>query len=350
MEILVKTKLTLCAVAAAAALAGTPALAQVTLSGFIDINAEVAKSGGKTIKGLGSGGLNTSRLQFKAQEDLGDGLKATAVHEITLRGDTGQQGSPRHTYIQLGSKAWGELSAGRRDLPSAEMYGYIDPTYSGDYSPISNTMLYFAPWRESNGLFYTTPRMANIQARMSVTAGREDGSKDAQTRSLAVDYFGGDLYLMAATDQQYRRTLNNPNQIRTSRDYYLGGVYSMGALDLTLLYHRYSGYYAYPPYVDFTSKGQDLQLGLRYELNAQQRFFVSLVRKNDQLDADLSDATSWVVGYIHGLSKRTDIYSVYGSVRHARDSAMRFPVSFNHATPLSNENPSGLQIGIRHKF
>lgn len=339
-------------IAAVAAVAAAPtlALAQVTLSGFVDVNVEIAKSGGGTTRSMGSGGLNTSRLQIKSEEDLGGGLKATAVHELTFRADTGQNGTPRHTYVALASKSWGEISAGRRDLPSAEMYGYIDPTFSGDYSPISNTLLYFAPWRESNGLFYTSPRIGNVQARIGTTFGREDGSKDAKATSIGIDYWGKDLYLMLATDRQYRRDLDNATQVRHSSDHYAGAVYSMGPLDLTVLYHRYSGYYAYPPYVGFSSKGQDLQLGMRYEFNARQRMFASVVRKNDQRDAALSDATSWVVGYLHGLSKRTDLYAIAGAVRHARDSDLRFPVSFNHATPLSNENPRGLQLGIRHKF
>lgn len=335
---------------AAWAIAPTLALAQVTLSGFVDLNLEIAKSGGGTQRSLVSGGLNTSRLQFKSVEDLGGGLKATAVHELTFRADSGQAGSPRHTYVALGSKEWGELSAGRRDLPSAEMYGYIDPTFSGDYSPISNTLLYFAPWRESNGIFYTSPRVANLQARIGTTFGREDGSKDAKATSIAVDYWNKDLYLMAAVDRQYRRDLDSPERMRHSSDHYLGGVYSMGPLDLTFLYHRYNGYYAYPPYVGFASKGNDIQLGLRYEFNALQRVFASVVRKNDRPNAALSDATSWVAGYLHGLSKRTDLYTIVGAVHHARDSELRFPVSFNHATPLSNENPRGVQIGMRHKF
>lgn len=337
--------------AAAALLAAAPAIAQVTLSGYADINFEIARSGGDTVRALGSGGLNTSRLQFKSVEDLGSGLKVTAVHEMTFRLDSGTQGSPRHTYVQLAHKDWGDISLGRRDLPSAEMYGYIDPSFSGDYSPISNTLLYFAPWRESNGIFYTTPRVNNIQGRFALTLGNEDGTKDGRVSSMAVDYWGGDLYLMAAHDQQYRRDLNNPSDIRRSRDTYLGGVYSVNSkLDLTFLYHRYSGYYAYPPYVGFASKGQDVQIGVRYELDGANKVFASLVRKNDQRDADLSDATSWVVGYVHSLSKRTDVYGIVGAVNHARDSDLRFPVSFNQATPLSNENPRGMQVGIRHKF
>ena len=338
------------AAVAAWAIAPTLALAQVTLSGFVDLNVEIAKSGGGTQRSLVSGGLNTSRLQFKSVEDLGGGLKATAVHELTFRADSGQAGSPRHTYVALGSKDWGEISAGRRDLPSAEMYGYIDPTFSGDYSPISNTLLYFAPWRESNGFFYTTPRIGNVQGRIATTLGRGDGSKDARVTSVAVDYWGGDLYLMAALDQQYRREIGNPSNMRRSRDAYLGGVYSMGSLDLTFLYHRYSGYYAYPPYVGFASKGHDVQIGARYEIDAKNKVFASLVRKSDALDDDLSDATSWVVGYQHVLSKRTDVYGVIGAVNHARDSDLRFPVSFNHPTPQSGDNPRGVQVGIRHKF
>lgn len=334
----------------AALMACTPALAQVTLSGYFDVNLELAKSGGKTVKGMSSGGMNTSRLQFKAHEHLGQGLSVTGVHELAFKADSGQMGSPRHTYIQLASKQWGELSAGRRDTPTAEMYGYIDPTFNADYSPISNTVVYYAPWRESNGVYYTSPRVANVQARVAMTAGREDGSKDAKVQSAALDYYGNDFYLMAGVDQQHRRTLSDSKQFGKSTDIYVGGVLTLGNLDLTALYHRYSGYYAYPPYADFNAKGTDLQLGLRYEINPTHRIFASVVHKDDKDETALSDATSWTLGYLYGFSKRTDLYTVYGSVKHARASEMRFPVSFNHASPLSNENPSGLQIGLRHKF
>lgn len=345
-----KKKLSTLALAALATLAGAPALAQVNLSGVIDINYDISRSESGKRQTMGSGGLSTSRVQIKSVEDLGQGLSVTGVHEIGFRANSGELGSARHSYVQLASKRWGEFSMGRRDLPSAEMYGYIDPTFSGDYSPISNTLLYFAPWRESNGFFYTTPRIGNVQGRIATTLGRGDGSKDARVTSVAVDYWGGDLYLMAALDQQYRREIGNPSNMRRSRDAYLGGVYSMGSLDLTFLYHRYSGYYAYPPYVGFASKGHDVQIGARYEIDAKNKVFASLVRKSDALDDDLSDATSWVVGYQHVLSKRTDVYGVIGAVNHARDSDLRFPVSFNHPTPQSGDNPRGVQVGIRHKF
>lgn len=338
------------ALAAASLMACAPAIAQVTIAGYVDVNLEVAKSGGKTIKGMSSGGMNTSRLQFKAVEDLGNGLNVTGVHEIAFKADSGQMGSPRHTYIQLASKQWGELSAGRRDTPTAEMYGYIDPTFNADYSPISNTLVYFASWRESNAVFYTSPRIANFQARLALTAGREDGSKDGKVQSAAVDYYGDGFYLMAGVDQQHRRTLSDPQQIDKSTDIYAGGVLTLGGLDLTALFHSYSGYYAYPPYADFNAKGQDLQLGFRYEVNPTHRLYGSVVRKNDKDETALTDATSWVLGYLYGFSKRTDFYTVYGSVKHDGASDMRFPVSFNHASPKSNENPSGLQIGLRHKF
>ncbi|MGH8758909.1 MAG: porin [Burkholderiales bacterium] len=340
----------LCTLFVAALAASAGAQAQVTLSGFIDVNMEKIKSGGLNASRVSSGGLNTSRLQFKAEEDLGGGLRAKAVHEMTFAADTGAQGTPRETYVQLASKDWGEVSLGRQNLPSYYLYGYADPSFSSDYSRVSNMMVFFAPFRENNAVAYNSPRMAGLQLKLLATTGKEDGSKNGRVTSVAVDYRNGPLFVGFAADKKYQSNIFAPARMESARDNYLAAVYTLGQADLTFIYHTYNGYYAFPPFVDFRSSGHDIQIGTRYNINSLSRVFASLVRKNDKNDTSLSDATGVVVGYLHGLSKRTHLYATYATTHHSKNSPIRYPVAFGAANPLANENPQGIQLGIRHAF
>lgn len=343
-------RMRLLASAAAALAAGGAAQAQVTLSGFVDVNVESISSGGKTIKRLSSGGLNTSRLQFKADEDLGGGLRARAVHEMTFGADTGAMGNPRETYVQLAHKDYGELSMGRLNLASYWIYGYADPTYSADYSMVSNIQVFYAPWRESNALGYNSPRVGGFQFKGTLTAGKEDGSKNGRVSSFGVDYWGGALYVGLASDRRYQKNIFAAGKMESATDTYLAAVYKVAGHDLTAVVHHFSGYYAYPPYVDFRTSGNSLQLGGRFNIDAQNRIYASVVRRNDKSNTDLADATGLVLGYMHSLSKRTTLYGTVATVRHSQDSDVRYPLSWSASGPNGNENPRGLQLGIRHAF
>ncbi len=343
-------QLVFCALAAATALGATPAVAQVTISGFVDANVESITSGGKTVKRVSSAGLNTSRIQFKAEEDLGGGLSAKAVHEITFGADTGVMGTPRESYVQLAHRDYGDISLGRLNLSSYWIYGYADPTFSADYSLISNMMVFYAPWRESNAVQVNSARVGGFQFKGTLTAGKEDGTKNGRVSSIGFDYRNGPLYMGLVTDHKYQSNIYQASKMESSTDSYLSVVYRLGAHDLTAVLHHYSGYYAYPPYVDFRSSGNTIQIGARFNLDERQRIFVSLVRRNDANDTDIADATGLVVGYQYNLSKRTTLYGVVGTIHHKQDTDIRYPLSWGAASPLSNENPHGAQLGIRVAF
>lgn len=335
---------------ALAACAG--AQAQVTISGFADVDIESVKSGGASRLRETSGGLNTSRIQFKAEEDLGGGLRAKAVHELTFAVDSGAAGTPRETYVQLSSPDWGDISMGRLNLPSYYIYGYADPAFAADYSMVNNMVVFYAPFREDNSIVYNTPRLGGVQGKLGMTMGKEDGTQNGRVTSVGIDYRNGPFYIGLASDGKSQKNIFTPAVMETSRDTYLASVYRAGPVDWTFIYSRYSGYYAFPPFVDFRSSGRNVQLGARWNINGTSRVYASLVRKTDQGGAasKLSDATGVVLGYLYGLSKRTDLYATFATVRHAKDSSLRYPVSFSAANPLSNENPQGVAIGIRHAF
>lgn len=338
------------ALAALVALAAGPASAQVTLSGFIDTNLESIRSGGQRITRMSAGGLNTNRIQFRTEEDLGGGLRVKGIHEMTFSPNTGAAAAPRETYVQLSNPAWGDISLGRQNITSYWIYGYADPAFAADYSMLNNMVVFYAPWRESNAVSYNSPRVAGFQFKATATTGKEDFTSNGRVTSIGVDYRDGPLYLGVASDRKHQVNIRKPGQIETSTDSYLSAVYRVGGHDLTAVLHHYSGYYAYPPYVDFNTSGHSIALGARFNFGEQHRVHVTLARRNDDKNDSLADATGLLIGYMYNLSKRTTLYANYGAIQHSQASKVRYPLSWTAATPLSDENPRGMQFGIRHAF
>lgn len=348
-------QLSFLALAAAAALGAGPVHAQATISGYVDAAVEQIKSGGKTLKRVTSGGLTTSRVEFTAQEDLGGGLSAKIRHEMILKTDTGAMDSnSRETYVQLAHKEWGDLNLGRLNLSSYHLYGYADPSFGSAYSPVNNVMVFYAPWRESNAISFNSVRVNGFQFRATLTAGKEesDNKKNGRVTSLALSYANGPLYIGLATDTQDKTNIwdKTKSKNESSRDTYLAAIYRIGGTELTGILHGYRGYYAYPPYVDFNTHGHSLQLGARVDLGQGWRLFGSVVRRDDATGA-LADATGIAVGALYNFSKRTTVYATYGTVRNgaAGSAGAEYPIDWG-LTPKAGENPSGLQIGLRHAF
>jgi predicted porin len=350
----VHTKLSITVLAAAAALATSPVQAQATISGYLDLSLETLKQGGSSLKRVSSGQLNASRLEFTAKEDLGGGLSAKARHEMMFSADTGTlAATSRETYVQLAHKEVGDINLGRLNLASYYTYGFADPTWSSGYSLMSNMVVFYAPWRESNALSFNSVRMNGFKVSGTLTAGKEDAAmhKNGRVTSLAVDYRNGPLYIGLATDTKDQTNIFKATQNERSRDSYLSAVYRIGGTELTAVLHRYSGYYAYAPWVQFRTNGNSFQIGTRVALDDRARLFASVVRRNDATGA-LSDATGVVVGGLYGLSKRTDLYATYATIHNSNSGSAGapYPLDWNAKTPNAGENPSGLSVGIRHAF
>lgn len=325
--------------------------AEFKVSGVVDLTYEVAHSGGDTVDRLTGAGLSADRIQFKWFQKMTDDIKLNAVYEAMYKPHSDDSTGKREAYYQVISERWGTLSAGRQDTPSASSYGYADPLYGNDYSLINNLQVFYAPWREDDSLMYISPRYEGYQFRGMATLGENDGSRDGVVYSTSIDYWANSpWYFAAALDRKYQRNLWDNHTMEHATDAYITVVYSMGTTDLTAVYHRYVGYYAYAPWVDFTSNGSDLQLGIRHNFWDTQNIAVSLVYKEDRKNEALSDASGINLAYIYNFDKQTDLYAVYGYVHHNRDSDVRYPLSWNLESPLRNENPEGLQMGVRYKF
>jgi predicted porin len=110
----------LLAVAVVGALASPLAFAQnVTLYGGIDVGLQRSDQGQQGAKNfVASGQWYTSRVGFKASDDIGPGLSAVLVAESGITADTGGTDSAgfwqRQVYGGLDSKQWGALTIGRQ--------------------------------------------------------------------------------------------------------------------------------------------------------------------------------------------------------------------------------------------
>lgn len=318
----------------------------LTISGFVDINLERLSTPKDSTYRMSSGGLNASRLVFSGSEDLGGGSKAFFTHEMQFSADTGAGPQPRQSFVGL-SGDWGTLSMGRQNTPSYWIAGYADPSWSADYSIVSNMQFFYAPYRENNSVAYNTPRVAGLMGRFMVTAGQEDGSSNGRYVSTAVEYRNGPFFAGFASDLKYTKNIFSSN-IGTSRDNYLALAYRFGNIEPTFIYHTYNGYYAYPPYVDFQTKGWDVQLGARWQITTQHRVFGSYVHKQDANNVKLSDADGYLVGYGYNLSKRTDLYANYGRISKKNNTPVSYPMTFNSSGAVAPN--SVIQLGIRHAF
>jgi predicted porin len=333
------------------ACAGAHADSTVTLSGFVDLNIEhLISSGPASVTRMTSGGLNNSRFNLSGVEDLGGGNKAVFTVEPMFSADTGVQ-SPqfRQSFVGLKSANLGEVTLGRQFTPSYWIAGYADPSWAAAFSMVNNMEFFYASYRVDNAIQYKTPTLYGFTGRVMYAFGAEDSTRAGRFLSVGVDYRNGPLFLGAVTEQQYTRNIFQPKQIPSSRDNYFSAAYRFGGFEPTAIFHTYNGYYAYPPYVAFSSSGWDVQLGARWNIDGRNRLYASVVHRHDDNNKSITSATGFVVGYLYGMSKRTDLYATYAHIQNQNKVPIAYPVTWS-SNPSPGQNPSGFQLGIRHAF
>jgi predicted porin len=129
--------------AALGAFAGAAsAQSSVTLFGIVDVGARAVKNGdGSTVKSLTSNGLATSRLGFRAVEDLGDGLKAGFWLESEVASDTGTAGSSAGTFANSTATSNAKFFNRRATVGLTGPFGEV--RLGRDYTPTYSNLAAF---------------------------------------------------------------------------------------------------------------------------------------------------------------------------------------------------------------
>lgn len=362
-------KKTLLALSVLGAFAGAAqAQSSITIYGLLDTSVGYANKGASKFS-LNSGTLNGSRIGFKGQEDLGNGLKAVFQLETGFKSDTGALDSEntlfrRKAVVGL-SGDFGTVLAGRQtdfidDLSSMSSVS----TFGGAVSNVGTGLARLQGSRVNNALRYDTANLAGFSASAIYGFGEKQGSnKDGQSWGAGAKYENGPLsvgagYFQSNADgsdtQKYapEGTQANQKQVKT---FTLATGYAIG--DSAKLFANWSR-------VKLPSAGGVVD-GVRalggagnekvdvYDLGGYY-----MVADNIKLMAGVQHSkahfagegkgklTQYNLGADYLLSKRTDFYT---ALSHLRASDMNNPGVIASDT-LGTSNQTAVNVGIRHRF
>ncbi len=391
-------KKSLFALAAIGAFSGAAqAQSSVTVYGILDVGYiggnSYSSSGSTTSKGNWSefataGAESTSRLGFRGTEDLGGGNSAFFTVEVGLAGDTtAVLGGTRLAFAGLAKKGLGNFAIGTQNTFVHQINANIN---TGQLNNIAGSVLYPAisspvytsptgsgqtdayTVRTSNTLQVSSERISGFQAKAMYVLNNENGTKTAANTAtggsvadngttnytgwgVSADFTWQKLYaavayqaLKSETPYYVNGTTYTPaNAAWTTttggsntqdNQMIAGAAYDFGILK------AYAGYVKRKASV-LSDSNNYLQrtaqeIGVRGMLTKQVEYWGSV--GNGRFSAfgsnqPTANFTAYQVGSNYLLSKRTNLYAIFGSNQTSSTSNGAFSVN-NYA------------VGVRHTF
>ncbi|OYU11227.1 MAG: porin [Comamonadaceae bacterium PBBC1] len=337
-----------------AAATGAFAQSSVTLFGVVD--AAYAKGTGTVSNKtqLKNSGYNSSRIGFRGVEDLGGGLKASFWLEAGVNNDDGSgagtsnnnQKAPGADPV-INARNQG-LTFNRRSTVSVEG-NFGEVRLGRDYTPQFWTETAYDPFgtngvgtniaafkgdttgvRASNSIGYLSPSFSGVKVWVQAYMGENastDAAKAGDGNAFRVSYDNGPLSLALASSST-KTGLNVKN--KTSN---IGGSYDLGVAKLFAQTNKTK-----------VDGAKDIKGGL---FGATAPVGAGTVRASMSSTAQ-GDVKSnqFALGYVYSLSKRTDLYATYASVKNKGGAA----VALNGSTTAANAKSTGYDFGVKHSF
>ena len=325
--------------------AASHAQSNVALFGVVDLGLErtTLSPGASTLR-LSSGIQSGSRWGLKGTEDLGGGMSASFKLESGFDASTGAAGQGglafgRQVWVGLNG-GFGSLKLGRQYTPIFGAIDTVDPFDAGITGDGSGIAAVFRSYgvRMNNTINYSTPTMGGFSAELAYGLGEFPGSTSTGSQwGGALNYASGPLTLVAAYHDQGLVTGGASNG--NARTLMIGGVYDLTAVKLHAAFadnRDKNGAGA------STARSRDYMVGVTVPVGAF-ALLAEYVRHNDTLVAN-ADASYYQLGATYDLSKRTNFYTSYSTIRNqsAGDAGGN--------TGAPGTNISWLNVGIRHRF
>lgn len=350
-------KKSLLALAALTAFAGVAsAQSSVTAFGIIDLAARNVKNGNAgSIKSLSSSGQATSRIGFRGVEDLGGGMRAGFWLESEVAPDTGGAGSTvaganvfwarRSTVSLMGG--FGEVRLGRDLNVSYTSFGAFDPFGYVGVASVANLRGGFLGLggattgvRSSNTITYYLPAMGGLYGGLMVGAG--EGASGTKYTGARLGYAAGPMNLSAAMG----KTAKGGTMVDDLTTVNFGASFNMGFATIGGVYEK-SDYSTLDSKLASVYTTVPLGKGL---LKAQ--YSKSSGSGFGALSNQYS-AKMFGVGYVYNMSKRTSLYTNYGSINNDGTAVNGAAFTTTGAGPAGmrrGETSTGYEFGIRHDF
>jgi predicted porin len=339
------------AAALPAAFAAGAQAQSVTVYGVVDAFVEAGKANFSQTR-IQSGGASSSRLGFRGNEDLGDGLKAIFQLEHGLVLDTGSAASAvfwnRQSFVGL-SGGFGSVTLGRQYTPLLESQDRNDSAlnstgYGSPYN--SGVMRTFS--RADNSVRYLSPTLGGFSATVMAAAGENPSFGGNHLYSGNLRYSGGPVNVELSHGRQTPGSATQDTKAITNlaTTYTIGDFKLTGALQKTRNDSRTQG---------VLDNRSEFMVGATWQLGLGRLHAVYGQGKVD----DVADSTAkhYSLAYIYELSKRTAVYTAYQVVDNPANLAYRGATngfSFDATTgglPASaGVKASAFAVGMRHRF
>jgi predicted porin len=327
------------------------AQSSVTMFGVVD--AAYAKgTGSLTDKTqLKNSGYNSSRFGVRGTEDLGGGLKASFWLEAGVNNDDGtaSASNTNNQAVTAANAGTQGLTFNRRSTLSLEG-GFGELRLGRDYTPQFWTETAFDPFgtngvgtniafnkggttgvRASNSIGYLSPSLSGVKVWVQTYMGENastDGAQAGDGNAIRVTYDAGPLSLAYATSSTKQATAGVNNE--TSN---IGASYNFGIIRLMAQSNKTK--------VDGQADIDGYVLGATAPLGAGMvRFAMS------ETDKAGTKSNLTAIGYVHSLSKRTDLYATYARVANKGGAT----AALNGATTGADQSSTGYDFGIKHSF
>lgn len=368
---------------AVAAVASTGALAQsnVTIYGIVDAGFtslsgthqtsagayNVGAATATTVNGISSGQGAPSRLGFKGQESLGNGMNALFNIEYNVAADgggvaqaagaTGTSGNYRQVYTGL-SGNFGQLTFGRHYTPFFLAAAALDP-FGANGSVASMNSIHpvgFGPvTRASSSVNYVTPKMNGFVFNVLYGMGERtlNTAINPTTLSFKGVYANGPLVAGVVGIRLADVTGTSGQHVYSTAG---GFTYAFPAFKLHGIFNslRSSGIaVAQPSGTTADVNNSDWLLGVSVPMGMG-TLKLAINHANDKNENN-ADATHVGLGYEYAMSKRTGLYAKYGHINNS--SAAAYNVGGGAAiapaagfTAGAAGRVNGLALGITHSF
>jgi len=307
-------KKSLLALAMLGAFAGAAhAQSSVTIYGVADVGIQRVddETAAGAAWGLTSGIQSGSRLGFRGTEDLGGGLKANFVLENGFNIDNGTLGQGNRIF---GRQAWvglsggfGAVKFGRQLTPIFVALDTIDPLGTGlgfgegGLAGTNNFRAYGV--RMDNTVNYSFSA-AGFSGELAYGFGERAGTTAAARQlGAGASYVNGPITAVAA----FHRTNGDIGATygTNSRTIMLGGAFDFRVAKLHAAVANNRDELAAGD-----ARRRDYMLGVSAPIGAAGSVVASYSMIDDRAATD-TDIDNWAVGYIHSLSKRTNLYTSY---------------------------------------
>lgn len=320
------------------------AQSNVTLYGIADMSIDSMRSGTSKVSRVSSGGNQQSRWGVRGVEDLGGGLKAEFNLESRFTMDDGMlfQGLAFGGRSVVGlSGGWGSVMLGREYVPLWDIKIRSNPYTVTFWSPTQNIIS--GESRADNAISYRSPNWGGLEFSTMYGVGDENPLNPAAGRQLnaALQYSAGNLWIGGGITNVQRKTAL-VNDVMESM---IGARYRWGQVSLFASYWRLKT----DNVVAADEVSDAWTIGASAQVTPNGTVRATYTRRDGKTPAN-NDATHFMVGYEHTLSKRTALYANYARMTNKGNLNLRLGGFANTGAAGNFSDPRGLQLGIRHTF